>query len=102
MAIATPMNTPATEPPCDQKPAFLTACSVVIAVCMGGAVGVMVMVLTIPVTVSKDVTGVGDHVEEDEDVVGVDEVVEDVVDVDEVVEVDVSMTGSTMGTAIDL
>jgi hypothetical protein len=46
---------------------------------LGGLVGVTVTVRTCPVTVSRDVTGVGVHVEDE--VLGCDEVVRGVVDV---------------------
>ncbi len=48
----------------------MTGCAVVVA--FGGCVGVIVMVLTSPVTVKSEVIGVGDH-DEVSAVEGVDE-----------------------------
>ena len=98
--IATATNVPATFPELAKKPPLLSASVTEVVVTAGGAVGVMVSVLTSPVTVITDVTGMGVHVAEvlEEvvlvgDVVGVVGVVSIVgaagvgVGVDEVVEV---------------
>lgn len=53
------MNTPATLPGFEKKPPLWLICGR--SVCAGGAVGVIVKVLTWPVTVITETTGVGVH-----------------------------------------
>lgn len=63
--IATRPIVSPTAPPVPSPPLpFLLADTVLRLAVLGGAVGVDVTVLTIPVTVSTDITGVGVHVEE--------------------------------------
>lgn len=74
---ATATNVPATLPGLDQNPFALEAAAWEMTVCVscGGSDGVTVNVWTCPVTVSTVTTGVGDHVEDDDEVVEVEEVV---------------------------
>ena len=73
ITMATATNVPATLPGLVRNPPLLVfgTCVTMVWKAGGGAVGVMVMVLTCPVTVSTEITGVGDHDElgdvEDED-----------------------------------
>lgn len=71
----TPTNNPAAFPAFESSPPLLPEISGC-AVASGGAVGVIVSVLTWPVTVITDVIGVADHVAvSDSEVVGVEVVV---------------------------
>ena len=119
MASATTTNTPATLPESEKKPPpelFRDRSG-----SAGGAVGVIVSVLTCPVTVTTEVTGVGVHVEDedgdgDEDDEECDSVedwevvesemtgnttVSDVVDVAIEVEDDEATTGLDWGSGVD-
>lgn len=98
--IATATNVPATLPESEKKPPLFSFAVVMIVVAVaGGAVGVIVNVLTMPVTVVTDVKGVADQelldvvVLDVEVAVGVEEVVR-VVGVEVVVGVRLSDTGT--------
>lgn len=77
-----PTAAPVLSPP---PPLFL---EIAVTLCeLGGTVGVTVTVLTCPVTVSSDVTGVGVHVDVEDDEIGVEELDDVVAAGVEVVEV---------------
>ena len=93
ITIATATKVPATWPGLEKKPPLFSFSAAIIVVAVaGGAVGVIVNVLTWPVTVITDVKGVADQELLDMVVLDVEEVVR-VVGVEVVVGVRLSDTG---------
>ncbi|MCJ1372187.1 hypothetical protein MMC20_003409 [Loxospora ochrophaea] len=74
MSMPTAVNTPATLPVLEKNPPLVVAGASTSSVGAGGAVGVMVTVLSWPVTVVTDIKGVGVHEDEVENVESLDEV----------------------------